>query len=103
MMEGGLILFGNNTQINAALERFAVVALGYAVGKGWIAPEDVTTYAAAFVAVVSAGLAIWNNRSKRLAEKTAAAGMTVIAPPQIADNTKSSAVVSSAEYSAQPK
>lgn len=88
----------NTTQINAALERLAVVALGYAVGKGWIAQEDVTTYAAAGVAIVSAILAAWNNRSKRLAEKAAANGMQVVAPPSIADASKSQDVVSSAAF-----
>lgn len=86
----------NTTQINGALERVAVVAAGYAVGKGWIAPEDVTTYVGIAVALVSGALAIWNNRSKRLAEKTAAAGMSVVAPARIADASKSPNVFSEA-------
>lgn len=85
----------NNSQITAVLERFAVVAVGYAVGKGYVSIEDTQTYVAMLVGVVSGGIALWNNRNKRLAERTASAGMTVIAPAKIADNTASSAIVSS--------
>lgn len=87
----------NNSQITAVLERFAVVAVGYAVGKGYVSIEDTQTYVALFVGLVSGGLALWNNRSKRLAERAASAGMTVIAPANIADNTRSMAIVSSEE------
>lgn len=87
----------NNSQLVAVIERFAVVAIGYAVGNGIVAPEDAQTYVAVAVAIVSGGLALWNNRSKRLAERTAQAGMTVLAPARIADNSKSIAVISSAD------
>lgn len=87
----------NNSQIIAFVERLAVVATSYAVGKGFVAPEDATTITAVLVAVVSGGIALWNNRSKRLAERAASAGMTVVAPPQIADHTKSNAIVSNTD------
>jgi hypothetical protein len=97
-------MFGlNNSQVIAFVERLAVVATGYAVGKGFVAPEDATTITAILVAIVSGAIALWNNRNKRLAERTASAGMTVIAPPQIADHTKSRAVVSSADNMVVPK
>lgn len=87
----------NNTQIAGAIERVAVIAVGYAVGAGYIAHDDAQTITGIVVAIVSGGLAIWNNRKKRLAEKAASAGMTVIAPPEIADKSKSNFVVSAAE------
>ena len=93
----------NTTQVNEALERLLLALAAWAVGKGYIAPEDATVYAGGLVAVFSAGVAIYNNRSKRLAEKAAAQGMTVIAPPNIADASKSPDVISSASVNVVPK
>ncbi len=95
--------FLNNTQIVGFIERFAVISVGYAVGAGYVAQDDAQAYIGFIVALVSGGFAVWNNRQKRLAEKAAATGMTVIAPAQIADNSKSSNVVSSAENMVVPK
>jgi len=93
----------NNTQINAALERCVVVFLAWGVGRGWVAPEDAAVYAGGIVALISAAVAIYNNRSKRLAENVAATGMTVIAPAAIADNSKSTAVLSASQFTVIPK
>lgn len=93
----------NNSQIGGMIERLAVVAVGYAVGAGYVAADDAQTFTALIVAVVSAGIAIWNNRKKRLAERAASAGMTVLAPTKIADNTKSSAIISSDQNMIVPK
>lgn len=93
----------NNSQISSMIDRLATVAVGYAVGAGYIAPEDQQTFIAFVVAGISVVAAIWNNRKKRLAERAASAGMTVLAPTNIADNTKSSAIISSEQNMIVPK
>jgi hypothetical protein len=87
----------NNSQILAVFERLAIVGAGFAVGHGWISVEDSEPVIAAVVAIASALFAVWNNRNKRLAERTASAGMTVLAPKAIAETTKSEKIISSAE------
>lgn len=82
------------TQFGALLERLAVVATSYAIGAGYVAPEDEQSVAALAVAVVSGGLALYNSRQKRLAERASAAGMLVVAPEKIAATTRSPRIFS---------
>jgi dienelactone hydrolase len=59
--------------------------------------SDTQVVVGVIVAVFSGTYAIWNNRQKRLAERAASTGLSVIAPDDIARNTKSPNVVSSSE------
>lgn len=92
-----------NAQLTAICERVATVAVSYAIGYGVIDAGDAQVWTGLLVAIVSGGFALWQNRAKRIAEKAAAAGMTVIAPPDIADTTKSPAIVSSTRNVVVPK
>lgn len=87
----------NNNQISAFVERIATVAVGYAVGAGYLSQDDTQVIVGMIVAVFSGTYAIWNNRQKRLAERAAATGLSVIAPDDIARNTRSPKIVSSLE------
>lgn len=93
----------NNSQFSSMIERIATIAVGYAVGAGYVAPDDAQTYVAFFVALVSVIVAIYNNRQKRLAERAAQAGLIVLAPKKIADNTKSPSIISADENMIIPK
>ena len=92
-----------NVQLSAVFERLATVAVSYAVGAGFLDAGDAQIWSGLIVAVLSGGYAIYTNRAKRLAERAASAGMTVVAPPQIADASKSPDVVSSAAVAVVPK
>lgn len=88
-------MFGiNNSQIVAAIERLIIIALGYLVGRGWLAPEDVETVTAAVIAIASAGFAIMNNRKSRIADRAAREGMIVLVDPKTANKSKATTVIS---------
>jgi len=97
-------MFGvNNSQITAAIERLAIIGLGYLVGRGWLAPEDVETLTAVVLAVSSAAIAMINNRKSRIADRAASEGMVVLTDPKTANKSKSTTVISSENAMIVPK
>lgn len=92
-----------NNQLASVFERLATVAVSYAVGAGFIDAGDEHVWSALLIAVCSGAYALYSNRSKRLAERAADAGMTVIAPAKIADKSNSPGVISAETFVATRK
>ncbi len=68
----------NNTQLSGAADRIVIAGLMYAVGKGWIAPDDVKDYAALIVPILAAAYGFYASRNTALAKSAAEIPGTVV-------------------------
>jgi hypothetical protein len=90
----------NMTQVRVLLQYVVTYAMGYVVAKGYL-PQDVATeVGAAIVAVIPALYSTWKSRDAGKIETAAkVAGVTIVAPNEIATATPATNVVSSDTHS----
>lgn len=94
-------------QIRAPAERVLLLALGYAVAKGWIERELVGDVVAILLAAGAAGYGWWTTRPTVIASRAAAAlpeGTVIVTSPEIARDTPNIPnVISNATSEVVPK
>ena len=92
-------------QVSGPLDRVILMALAWAVGKGFITNADVAPIAGALLALAGAGYGWWVNRPKAIVQSAAALpGTTVVTTPDLANATPNQAnIVSNAEQKVTPK
>lgn len=89
----------NWSQVSGGVDRIILVALSFAVGKGWITQGDVANYSALILGILGALYSFWVNRSANLAKRAAAVpGTTVVTTPEIANAVPDAKVVSNTEH-----
>lgn len=90
--------------IERALYGVAMFFLAKLVAKGVIDAEMAAYLAGGFVTLAGSAYAWWINRPKALAMAASNAGMTVVAPPEIANTTPNHpTIVSNTEAMVVPK
>lgn len=75
-------------QISGPLDRMVLMALTWAVSKGYITTADVAPFAGAAIAAAGAFYGWWVNRPKAIVQSAAALpGTTVVTTPDLAAAT----------------
>lgn len=92
-------------QISGPADRVILMALTWAVSKGYITTADVAPFAGALLAFAGAAYGWWVNRPKAIVQSAAALpGTTVITTPDLAAATpKQDNIVSNTEQKVTPK
>lgn len=65
-------------QIRGPLERVILIALTWAVTKGYLTPSDVSLFSAAGIAILAAAYGWWQNRPKAIVQSAAALPGTIV-------------------------
>ncbi len=99
-------MFGlSHSQITGAIERLLYIFVPMLTAHGITTRDDEQLIVTAVLAIVGAGIGIWNNRAKRLADRAAKANPDTItvASPELAAGTKASNIVSARDFTVTPK